>query len=295
MAAHIDQPTRSRRFVKLYLSTWALLASGALAYLAVLAFPPNIDAPAPSVSVRPAKATSTEVTEVKVRQVKTAEVKALAEMQGSISEIRKDVSQLQEAVGERVINEKAVETRLTSLEDRVSTIDSRPESPSATPVTKVPGITLLPAGEPRPSVEPPFKSIDEPSATALAPAQGAPHEGASIETGSIPPKAEIVFGEPVVTRGGAPEMAVQLAAGPSLQAVRQSWELLSERYGGTLATLQPRVVAPRGEGGVYRLLAGPLPTKADAQRICSQLGVGRKACFATRYAGVPLPPPGSNP
>lgn len=292
MAAHIDQPIRSRRFVKLYLSTWALLASGALAYLAVLAFPPNIDAPAPSVSVRPAKDTSKEVTEVTVRQVKTAEVKALAEMQGSIGEIRKDVSQLQEAVGERVINEKVVETRLTALEDRVSTIHSQAE-PSATPAAKVPGITLLPAAEPPPSMEPPFKSIDEPSATALAPTQRAPH-GASIETGSIPPKAEIVFGEPVVTRGGAPEMAVQLAAGPSLQAVRQSWELLSERHGGTLASLQPRVVAPRGEGGVYRLVAGPLPTKADAQRICSQLGVGSKACFATRYAGVPLPP-GSNP
>ena len=293
MAAHIGQPTRSRRFVKLYLSTWALLASGALAYLAVLAFPPNIDAPAPSVSVRPAKDTSKELTEVTVRQVKTAEVTALAEMQGSISEIRKDVSQLQEAVGERVINEKVVETRLTALEGRVSTIDSQRE-PSATPAAKVPGITLLPVDEPRPSTEPPFKSVDDPSATALAPTQRPPHGGAPIETGSIPPKAEIVFGEPVVTRGGAPEMAVQLAAGPSLQAVRQSWELLAERHGGTLASLQPRVVAPRGEGGVYRLLAGPLPTKADAQRICSQLGVGSKACFATRYAGVPLPP-GSTP
>jgi hypothetical protein len=109
-----------------------------------------------------------------------------------------------------------------------------------------------------------------------------------IETGSIPPKAEIVFGEPVVTRASGPEMAVQLAAGPSLQSVRQSWELLSGRHGGTLGTLKPRVVAPRGEGGVYRLLAGPLPTKADAERICSQLGVGAKACFATQYAGTPL-------
>ena len=283
MAAHIGQPTRSRRFVKLYLSTWALLASGALAYLAVLAFPPTAEAPAPQVTVAPSKDASTEV---KVRQVKTTEVKALAEVQGSLSEIRKDVSQLQEAVGERVINEKVVQTRLTALEDRVTTIDGQQESPSAAPVSKVPGITLLPPGQPRPVAEPPFKPIDESSAAALAPPPGAP--GAPIETGSIPPKAEIVFGEPVVTRVGTPEMAVQLAAGPSLQAVRQSWELLSERHAGTLAALQPRVVAPRGEGGVYRLLAGPLPSKVDAERICSQLGVGSKACFATKYVGAPL-------
>jgi len=281
MAEHLGQPTRSRRFVKLYLSTWALLASGALAYLAVLAFPPRAEAPVPPprVSVAPP---SDSPTEVKVRQVKTAEVKGLTEVQGSISEIRKDVSQLQEAVGERVINEKVAHTRMTALEDRVSTIDGQQEQPPATPATKVPGITLLPPGEPRSVAGPPFKPVEEPSAAALVPPPGDP-----IETGSIPPKAEIVFGEPTVTRAGPPEMAVQLAAGPSLQAVRQSWEQLSERY-GALAALQPRVVAPRGEGGVYRLLAGPLPTKADAERFCSQLGVGSKACFATGYVGAPL-------
>jgi sporulation related protein len=283
MAVHTGQPTRSRRFIKLYLSTWALLASGALAYLALLTFTPDAEAPAPQVSVKPAKDAPTEATEMKVRQVKTTEVKALAEVQGSLSEIRKDVSQLQEAVGERVINEKVVQTRLNALEERVSTIDGPQEPPPAAPVAKVPGITLLPAGGPRPVAPPPFKPVDAPMTITIA-----PPPGASIETGSIPPKAEIVFGEPVVTRSGGPEMAVQLAAGPSLQAVRQSWELLSERYAGTLSALQPRVVAPRGEGGVYRLLAGPLPTKADAERICAQLGVGAKACFSTQYVGAPL-------
>ncbi len=280
MAVHTGQSTRSRRFIKLYLSTWALLASGAFAYLAALTFPPNAEPPpTPQASVKPAKDASTEVT---VRQVKTTEVKALAEVQSSLTEIRKDVSQLQEAVGERVINEKVAQTRLNALEERVSTIDGQ-EAPASAPVTKVPGITLLPAGEPRPVAAPPFKPTDAPAAVAVAPPRAPP-----IETGSIPPKAEIVFGEPVVTRAGGPEMAVQLAAGPSLQAVRQSWESLSERHAGTLGTLKPRVVGPRGEGGVYRLLAGPLPTKADAERVCSQLGVGAKACFATQYTGAPL-------
>lgn len=287
MAAHIGQPTRSRRYIKLYLSTWALLASGALAYLALLSFPPKAEAPAPQAAVKPVKDTPADLTEVKVRQVKTTEVKALAEVQGSLNEIRKDVSQLQEAVGERVVNEKVVDTRLNALEERVSTIDPPQQpsapSPAAAASTKVPGISLLPVTEQRAVAAPPFKPVEEPAAPAIAPPPSPP-----IETGSIPAKAEIVFGEPVVTRARGPEMAVQLAAGPSLQSVRQSWEQLSGRHGSTLGTLKPRVVAPRGEGGVYRLLAGPLSTKADAERVCSQLGVGAKACFATQYAGAPL-------
>ena len=70
--------------------------------------------------------------------------------------------------------------------------------------------------------------------------------------------------------------------------LRQSWGQLVERHGGALATLKPRIVAPRSEGGIYRLLAGPVPTKAEADRICAELGAGPKACFVTAYAGSPL-------
>src|SRR5262245_9460048 len=104
MAAHIGQPTRTRRFIKLYLFTWALLACGALSYLAVLAFPPHAEIPAPQASVGPVRGATTEAKESKA----LVEVRS---MQSSLSEVRKDVSQLQEAVGERVINEKVVQTR----------------------------------------------------------------------------------------------------------------------------------------------------------------------------------------
>jgi hypothetical protein len=70
--------------------------------------------------------------------------------------------------------------------------------------------------------------------------------------------------------------------------LRQSWGRLIERHGRSLAALKPRVVAPRSEGGIYRLLAGPVSSKADADRICAQLGGGPKACFVTAYAGSPL-------
>jgi sporulation related protein len=285
MTAHIGQPTRSRRFIKLYLCTWAFLAVGALAYLGILAFPPLAEPTGPLAGV-----------------VKPGESKTLAEVRsvrGSLTEIRKDVNQLQEAVGERVVNEKVVETRLTALEDRVSTIDgpqpstpqsSSPQQPTAAPpglTTTVPGIRVLETtprkvNDPRPAADSAPKNQESP-AQSVAPAPFVP-----IETGSIAPKAEIVFGEAIVIPANQAEFAVQLGAGPSLQALRQSWGQLTERHAGALGALQPRVIAPRSEGGAYRLLAGPVPTKADAERICSELRVGPKGCFATPYAGAPL-------
>ncbi|HEY7552657.1 MAG TPA: SPOR domain-containing protein, partial [Hyphomicrobiaceae bacterium] len=195
-------------------------------------------------------------------------------MQGSLSEIRKDVSQLQEAVGERVINEKVVQTRLSVLEDRVSTINGQAASGGApTPATDADKTSLSTTSEP------PFRPTQDPAPAPATPAQ--------IETGSIA-TAEIVFGEPVVTRAGAPKLAVQLATGPSLHGLRASWGQLAQQHGDALATLKPRIVAPRAKNGSYRLIAGPVATEADAARICSQLGAAPATCFATPYGGTPL-------
>jgi hypothetical protein len=270
MAAHIAQPTRSRRFIKVYLSMWALLACGALAYLAVLAFPPQgaTSASPPQASLDPAATGSTGSSS---QPTPMAEVRS---MQGSLSEIRKDVSQLQEAVGERVINEKVVQTRLSVLEDRVSTINGQAASGGApTPATDADKTSLSTTSEP------PFRPTQDPAPAPATPAQ--------IETGSIA-KAEIVFGEPVVTRAGAPKLAVQLATGPSLHGLRASWGQLAQQHGDALATLKPRIVAPRAKNGSYRLIAGPVATEADAARICSQLGAAPATCFATPYGGTPL-------
>ncbi|HEY1246646.1 MAG TPA: SPOR domain-containing protein [Hyphomicrobiaceae bacterium] len=272
MAAHIAQPSRSRRFIKVYLSMWALLACGALAYLAVLAFPPQgaTSASQPQASLAPAATGSTGSSS---QATAMTEVRS---MQGSLSEIRKDVSQLQEAVGERVINEKVVQTRLSALEERVSTIDSQAGSgatPNPAPATN-PDKTSL-----NTTSEPPFRPVQEPASAPPTPAQ--------IETGSIA-KAEIVFGQPVVTRADAPKLGVQLATGPSLHGLRTSWGQLAQQHGDALATLKPRVVAPRAKNGTYRLIAGPVATEADAARICSQLGAAPATCFATPYGGTPL-------
>ena len=129
---------------------------------------------------------------------------------------------------------------------------------------------------------------------AKAPAKGAAQKGGStpasgsktsIETGSIT-QPQIVFGEAVVTR--AEELyAVQLDTATSLDALRARWSLLVEQNGSTLATLQPRYVAP-SKGGPYRLLAGPLTSPAAARDICGALRAQLPFCNTTDFAGEPL-------
>jgi hypothetical protein len=278
MAAHIGQPARSRRFIKVYLCTWGLLAVGALAYLAMLAFPPQAVSP-PQAAVAPPASSG------------AGESKAIAEVRGSLSEVRKDVTELQSAVGERVENEKVVQTRLTALEERVSTAD--PPPPSAPDGGKAADGSKAAPKDGEPSAG---DAEDKAAAETAAPPRVSP-PFVPIETGSIASKAaatpkeeakeEIVFGEAVVTRGGK-EFAVQLAAAATLNTLKQSWGHLAERHAGALGHLRPRIVPPRGEGGAYRLIAGPLATKADAERVCSELGVGPKGCFPTPYSGAPL-------
>jgi hypothetical protein len=277
MAAHIGQPTRSRRFIKVYLTLWALAAVGALGYLATLAFPPSAAPP------------RQQIAEAEPSQAVRAMAKTMKDMQsvqGSVADIRKDVTQLQDAMGERAVQDKAVQSRLTALEERVATIET-PQAPTAPPPKAKAPAEKVSRKLPDTITTAHILNAPRPE-TSQPPTPKADARSAPIETGSIASTEEITFGEAVVVPAGKTTFAVQLAASPSLQGLKQSWGQLVERHGGPLAALQPRVVAPRTEGGQYRLLAGPIPTKADADRICTELGVGRGGCFATAYTGVPL-------
>jgi hypothetical protein len=298
MAAHVGQPTRSRRFIKVYLMTWALLAVGAVAYLTLLAYPQP--------SAAPPRTEKAQVDPVKVAPAAATAAKALAEVQGGLTEIRKDVTHLKDAMGERVANEKVVKSRITALEERVATIEpgqtppaTAPTSPLATsPAAQPPATNAAPKPADKSSQAPMEVTTSDILArtkqetAAVPPGKGSattpPPAEAAIQTGSLGAKDEIVFGEAVVIPANKKDFAVQLAAGPSLQVLRQSWGQLLERHGSSLAALKPRIIAPRSEGGIYRLLAGPVPTKADADRICAELGGGPKACFVTAYGGSPL-------
>ena len=273
MAAYTDQPSRSRSFIKVYLAGWAALAVAALAYLTFLALqPPQPQPPRP------------QVTESEPGQAMRAIAKATVEMgtmRRNIGEIQKDVSDLKDAVVQQEAKDKAVNSRLTSVEERLATVEAEPPAANK---AKVPDKTQRKTTEGRPSAR--VISVPQGEASpSSAKTEGPP---VPLETGSIAPTDEITFGEVVVTPAAQAQFGVQLGSHPSLEGLRERWDRLREQHRGQLAALEPRIVPPRTGGGAYRLLAGPFATKAEADRVCADMGLSRPGCFATAYTGTPL-------
>jgi hypothetical protein len=122
----------------------------------------------------------------------------------------------------------------------------------------------------------------------------------AIETGSVAAGAaataksetkstaeSIRFGAPVVTHTANP-VGIRLTAGPSVDALRLSWLLMSERYGADLGGLQPRYVVGNTPAAPYALIAGPFANNDEAQRTCGSLIAKGIPCSVDSYAGNAL-------
>ncbi len=287
MAAQTVQHPASGRYVKAYLLTWGVLAVGGLGYLGTLAWQPEFLTSPP-----PAQVTQPD-------QGLRAATRALAELgavRRTMGDMQRDIGQIRETVEQREAREKELQSRVAAIEERVANpplaaapAAQAPEQPKVagkaktekartaaeTRAARMITVTETPAPQPAPAPSPP---------PARSPAAPAP----AIETGSIAPPPVIAFGEPVVTPARARPYAVQLAAGPSLDALRLSGGLRVEGH-APLSGLQPHFGPPRAEGtGPYRLVAGPLPSNADAEKVCADMGVGNKGCFAISFIGQPL-------
>lgn len=288
MVAYASPPARSGRFIKGYLLGWAVAAVAALAYLVSLAWQPELA----TTPAAPPQRVAEPDPAIQAMSRTLAEVGA---MRRSVTDMQKDIGQLKVSVDQREAQDKVVDSRLTALEDRVASITA-PVAAAPSPKHKVaeqkgqPKTVVVkgPTGaEPRS----PTRIISVTEETPPPPA-GVVVSTPPIETGSIAQPAPVIaFGEPVVTpakQQAAQAFGVQLGASPSLDGLKLTWGLLVEKHGATLASLQPRYIAPKAEGGPYRLLAGPLPTRAEADKVCADMGVGRNSCFSTTFVGQPL-------
>ena len=295
MAEHVAHPPRSERFIKAYLFVWGLLAAGGLTYLATLVWQPEWLSPAPRRPQITAEAEPDSALRLASRAI--AEVR---DVRRSVGDVQRSLGEIRETLDRSVSEDKLVQTRLSALEGRVSDITP----PATAPVANAPAAPVAGKGKAAERSQPKgpgaAKTADktEPaaasgtrvmSAVMSVPDQaekGAPEAAPPIETGSIA-SATITFGEPVVTRSST-NFAVQLGAGRSVEALKLSWSLLLDQHGDALSPLQPRVIAPRTDGGSYRLVAGPFDTRADAEKICSSMALTRNKCFSTVFMGEPL-------
>lgn len=159
----------------------------------------------------------------------------------------------------------------------------------------------LPLPTRRPAAAVPAKSspIAQIVRPTIAVTPGKP-DAPTIETGSVSapatvaktkpadkPAEPITFGAPVVTRSPS-QVGIRLTAGPSVDALRLSWSLMSERYGAELGSLQPRYVTGSTPAGPYALVAGPLASDADAQRVCGALIAKGIPCSVDSFVGNAL-------
>lgn len=283
MSAPAPRQSPSGRFARAYYLIWGLLAACGLGYLA--SFGLQFD-------VHLAKEEQAAVDPELGIRVANQALSELGNVQRSMIDIRKDLGQLKQAADHRDVADRDAQARLAALEERVTTL-----VPS-------PGVAAAPAPDQSPhlrNVEKGVAAADKKAAARRAPGRVVTEvEGSSpqpvppagvpqVETGSIatPPPAAAAFGAPKVTAAREQKYSVQVGAGPSVDALRLSWNVLVERH-GALAVLQPRFVAPKTGSSVYRLVAGPLASKADAEKVCADMGVGRQGCLPTTSTGEPL-------
>ena len=291
MAEHAAHPPRSERFIKAYLFVWGLLAAGGLTYLATLVWQPEWLTPPPR---RPQIAEPEPDSAMRMATRAMAEVR---DVRRSVGDVEKSLGEIRETLDRSVSDDKLVQTRLTALEGRVTDMAAANPVATTTPGKPKAGERTQPLSKLAAAPKGADKAGDKAgeatrvmSAVMSVPDQAEkPAEqpaAPGIETGSIEP-APITFGEPVVTRSGT-NFGVQLGAGRSLEALKLSWSLLLDQHGEALSPLQPRVIAPRSDGGSYRLVAGPFESRAEADKICTAMALSRNKCFATVYMGEPL-------
>jgi hypothetical protein len=148
---------------------------------------------------------------------------------------------------------------------------------------------VAPASPPAAEARASRQALNDPAVVQL--------HASSIETGSVArklPPAPVVAAAPVTAvapKVSAPAKSksstgVQIASGPSVDALRLNWMLLSDRHSNVLKPLEPRFVSDAS--GVYRLVAGPFGSPADAQRACADLKARGANCQTTEFGGEAL-------
>lgn len=296
-----DVDMRASRSMQLYLAGWCLLATAAIGYIGYVAYAGDDTAKRPAAKVAKAPAANAGSDDEIAKRVRANEKrierisrdmravkKRAAETEKAVEAVRSDVSELQEWRTETF-------KRIDVGSDRDA--DARP--PRATNVR----------GEGTAAVVPAVIGGAEDSANAAvggrqASLGDAPNRivGITVDPDdqdtnvspldvglALQSATQAVAPLPAVPLPARPQFGVELARGPSREAIRLSWDLMTERHGPLLAGLDSRYVAMRRvEDARFRLIAGPVTTLAEAVQLCARLASVSLACRPTAFSGAQL-------
>lgn len=277
----------SRRVLSAYVAIWSVLAVGAIGYLtAAAAFPEQLSA-------------------VKLSAAEEAEVQGLKELaqnlkieldgvRNELASVRRQRAEAEERAGglaSRLAALEAAQTRPTetaaAAEPRtappVPRIINAPEPPAAAAPIETGSIVA--------SLKPGDRPVAEKQATAETPAAVPARKEPLQRTAGTPPppkKADGGFGTTEVKPKQA-TVGLQLGASSSLDMARLNWSILADQN-QELRSLQPRVSKSdaRGAADPYNLIAGPVGTREEAQRLCGALEQRGVSCKVGSFGGDAL-------
>lgn len=270
-----------------YIGIWALFMSIAVAYIAMVTMRPDlIEDAAPQFRLG---SLLLEEDEQAVRAA-AAETDAL---QRQLQAARAELNSIRSELARRTDRETTLALKLAAVEAREAKREAEAAEPIPAPVIMSPPpaepvAPRAPEKQRQTRATPPPQQPPPVVATAPAP------QVASAPTRPVPPRPPArAAPAPLETSSVASApAAIQLGAGPSVDALRLNWMLLNQRHQVLLQKLQPRYMASRDpanpSGPAFDLIAGPVPSTAEAQRVCDALRAQNVACKVGTFAGNAL-------
>ncbi len=312
MSQVVSSRFEADRSFSLYLIVWLCLALASLSYIAVAL-------------VRPDLLTQARLPGLAAGDSRTARIDASASqgvvLERGLTEVRTQLSEIQLKVMRGELREQELAARLAVIESRIEELSAgqaqrpvaaQPQTQAPAPVAQqqTPPAARVAAAQPPAPAQPKAAAVpqvlnrasDADAAEADAAKAQPKQKGTStVETASVrrdvPP-----FGSPDVSRAeksatAAPErtereeapVGIQLGGAPSLDSLRLNWSILSDRHADALGSLQPRYVTSDALGSTsYNLVAGPMPNRAEAIRVCAKLRNQGVTCRLTAFQGSSL-------
>jgi SPOR domain len=274
---------------RLYVAIWVALSSMALTYLAMFSIRPDL---ADGLGRHIAALAGSESSPMRASEIDGVRTLAeLADLRRTVDTLQTELSTVRAAVAGREDRDQAFAARLSAIEAQrvaeqsnpLSTASINPPSDARTRSDDEPATARGARGR---TVEVPPVELAPPTLTLNSlperapPRQEKPSERERVAFG--PPQVKPSAAEPSGPRG------VQIAMGPSVDALRISWMLLSERHKEILRVYEPRFVPTTGASPGYRLIAGPIENTAAANRVCAELRARRVTCGVSAFGGEPL-------
>jgi len=245
-------------------------------------------------SVRPELAESLGSQIAAVTGVELRSDKADSGRESGDEQTRVEIAALSQSLDELRRETAALRTQIAAREERDQAFAARLAAVEAQRIAEQ-GLPLTTASVNRGPLEGPASGTDDALPGRAVDGQIVePPQPTELPARRPPPPRDaerVTFGAPQVKPAGAPESprGIQIATGPSVDALRISWMLLAERHKEILKKYEPRFVpSTSGSGPAFRLIAGPIESTRAANKVCGELRVRRVTCGVSAFGGEPL-------